>query len=147
MAKVIEGESREFSDPNDITTQVKEYVQVKSSMEMLEARQKSLRSSIFEHIESNGEFDDKGNVFLELPYEIDGVARLEKQKRVTRKIDELTAEEILKENNLEDEVYETVRVVSEDKLMAAFYEGKITEDELERIYPAKVVWALTTKKK
>jgi hypothetical protein len=145
--KIINENPREFADPNDLSTQVKEYLQVKASVEMLEERQKSLRESLFEHIDTAGEFDDKGNVFLELGSAIDGVVRIEKQKRVTRKLDELNAEEILKNNGLEDDVYETVRVVSEDKLMAAFYEGKLTEDELERIYPAKVVWALRTAKK
>jgi hypothetical protein len=145
--KIIDENPREFADPNDINTQVREYLQVKSSLDMLEGRQKTLRDSLFAHIEADGEFDDKGNVFLELGAEIDGVVRIEKQKRVTRKLDEENAEKILSENGIEDDVYETVRVVNEDKLMAAFYEGKITEDELERIYPAKVVWALRTAKR
>ena len=145
--KIIDDNLREFSDPNDLATQVREYLQVKASMDLLETRQKALRETLFQQIDSNGEFDDKGNVFLELGGEVDGVVRLEKQKRVTRKLDADTAESILATNGLEDEVYEVVRVVNEDKLMAAFYEGKLTEDELERIYPAKVVWALTTKKK
>ena len=145
--KIINENPREFADPNDLSTQVREYLQVKASVDMLEERQKALRESLFEHIDTAGEFDDKGNVFLELGSAVDGVVRIEKQKRVTRKLDEISAEEILKNNGLEDDVYETVRVVSEDKLMAAFYEGKLTEDELERIYPAKVVWALRTAKK
>ena len=145
--RVIDENAREFADPNDLATQVREYLQVKSSVDMLEKRQKDLRESLFAHIDADGEFDDKGNVFLELGAEVDGVVRIEKQKRVTRKIDESTAEQILANNNLEEDVYEVVRVINEDKLMAAFYEGKLTEDELERIYPAKVVWALTTKKK
>jgi hypothetical protein len=145
--KIIDDNLREFANPDDLSTQVREYLQVKASMDMLETRQKALRETLFQHIDSNGEFDDKGNIFLELGSDIDGVVRLEKQKRVSRKLDENTAESILATNGLEDDVYEVVRVVNEDKLMAAFYEGKLTEDELERIYPAKVVWALTTKKK
>lgn len=145
--KIIDDNLREFANPDDLGTQVREYLQVKASMELLETRQKALRETLFQQIDSNGEFDDKGNVFLELGADVDGVVRLEKQKRVTRKLDADAAESILATNELEEEVYEVVRVVNEDKLMAAFYEGKLTEDELERIYPAKVVWALTTKKK
>jgi hypothetical protein len=145
--KIIDDNLREFSNPDDLSTQVREYLQVKASMDLLEARQKALRETLFQQIDSNGEFDDKGNVFLELGSDVDGVVRLEKQKRVTRKLDADAAETILATNELEEDVYEVVRVVNEDKLMAAFYEGKLTEDELERIYPAKVVWALTTKKK
>lgn len=145
--KIIDENMREFADPNDVGTQIREYLQVKASMELLETRQKALRETLLTYIDANGEFDDKGNVFLELGSAVDGVVRLEKQKRVSRKLDEDSAEQILANNSLEDDVYEVVRVVNEDKLMAVFYEGKLTEDELERIYPAKVVWALTTKKK
>lgn len=145
--KIIDENLREFADPNDVGTQIREYLQVKASMELLETRQKALRETLLTYIDANGEFDDKGNVFLELGSAVDGVVRLEKQKRVSRKLDEDSAEQILANNSLEDDVYEVVRVVNEDKLMAVFYEGKLTEDELERIYPAKVVWALTTKKK
>lgn len=146
MARVID-EPREFANPDDFDTQVREYLQVKNTAEMLDARKEDLRKSLFSHLEGSGEIDDKGNYFIELPQPIDGIVRLEKQKRTIRKLDEQSAEDILKENGLEDEVYETVRVVNEDKLMAAYYEGKITEDELERMFPAKISWALRTAKK
>lgn len=146
MARVID-EPREFANPDDFDTQVREYLQVKSTAEMLDARKEDLRKNLFSHLEGSGELDDKGNYFIELPQPIDGIVRLEKQKRTIRKLDEQTAEEVLKDNGLEDEIYETVRVVNEDKLMAAYYEGKISEDELERMFPAKISWALRTAKK
>lgn len=146
MARVID-EPREFANPDDFDTQVREYLQVKNTAEMLDARKEDLRKNLFSHLEGSGELDDKGNYFIELPQPIDGIVRLEKQKRTIRKLDEQTAEEILKDNGLEDEIYETVRVVNEDKLMAAYYEGKISEDELERMFPAKISWALRTAKK
>lgn len=140
-----EGQQREFANPDDFNSQVREYIQVKNTADLLEERQKQLRASIFEKLDTDAEIDDKGNLFIELEQPIDGVVRIEKQRRTSRKVDELAAEEILT-GDLE-EVYETIRVVSEDKLMAAYYEGKLTENDLERIYPAKVTWALTTKKK
>lgn len=146
MARVID-EPREFANPDDFNTQVREYLQVKNTAEMLDARKEDLRKNLFSHLEGSGEIDDKGNYFIELPQPIDGIVRLEKQKRTIRKLDEQTAEEVLKDNGLEDEIYETVRVVNEDKLMAAYYEGKISEDELERMFPAKISWALRTAKK
>lgn len=146
MARVID-EPREFSNPDDFSSQVREYIHVKSEIDSLETRRTDLRTSIFETLDESGEIDDKGNIFVELPEVIEGYARVEKTKRVTRKVDEVAAEEILTANDLADEIYETVKVVNEDKLMAAFYEGKLTEDDLERMYPAKIVWALTPKKK
>jgi hypothetical protein len=146
MSKLIEEEGR-FSNPNDLTSQVQEYMKVKEVLASMELRQKELREKIFAQIETSGEEDSNGNLFISLPTEIAGVRTLEKQRRVTRKIDEVVAEEVIEANNLADELYKTIRVVDEDALMAAHYEGKISEDEIVRMYPAKIVWALMTKKK
>lgn len=147
MARVIdEGEVR-FSNPDDIESQISEYAKLKASMEILEARQKELRDKLFQHLDTDGFEDDKGNIQLELPSAIDGIVRLEKQRRVTRKINELRADEIIAERGIGDEVYEMKRVINEDALMAAYYEEKITEEELDEMFPANVVWALRTLKK
>lgn len=145
MVKVIEEEGR-FADPDDVASQVKEYLQVKKTLDEMESRQKELREKLFAQIESEGYEDDKGNVQLDLDSDIFGVVRIEKQRRVSRKIDELKAEELIEANGLGDELYKMVRTIDEDALMAAHYEGRITEDELDEMFPAKVTWALMTKK-
>ena len=40
-----------------------------------------------------------------------------------------------------------VRVIDEDALMAAHYDGDITEEEIDEMFPVTVVWALRTPKK
>lgn len=147
MANIIPEEGSRFEDPESLTAQVREYLKVKSSLELLEARQKELREKLFSQIDTDGYEDDKGNVQLELDEPVGDVIRLEKQRRTTRKIDELKADEIIAEKQLEDTVYKTIRVVDEDALMAAHWDGKISEAELEEMFPAKVTWALMTKKK
>jgi hypothetical protein len=147
MARVSDENSIRISDPDDLGAQVREYLMVKQSLDLMEKRSGELRQSLFEKIEADGEEDEKGNIFVELDAEIDGVVRLEKQRRVTRKLDELAAETIIEEKSLSDELYKTIRVVDEDAVMAAHYEGKLTEEEIETMFPAKVVWALRTAKK
>lgn len=147
MARVADEGSMRISNPDDINSQVREYLMVKQSIEVMEKRQGELRERLFEKIDNEGEPDDKGNVFFELEAEVDGVVRLEKQRRVSRKLDELAADEIITEKKLEDELYKTIRVVDEDAVMAAHYEGKLTEDEIEKMFPAKIIWALRTAKK
>lgn len=144
MARAAE-EAREFDNPNDLTSQVREYAQLKNTTSLLEERQKQIRGTLFGRLDADGEIDDKGNIFIELPEAVDGIVRIEKQRRTSRKVDDIAAEEILVEDL--EEIFDTVKVVNEDKLMAAFYEGKLTENDLERIYPATITWALTTKKK
>jgi hypothetical protein len=146
MAKRIEEEARTFVGPDDVVGQVKEYLFVKKNIDQLDTRSKELRDRLFSHLDEGGYEDDKGNVQLELDAEVDGVVRLEKQRRVTRKLNEPKADEILTELGLKDEIYVMTPVLDEDKLMAAFYEGKITEEQLDDMFPSTVVWALRTLK-
>jgi hypothetical protein len=146
MAKRIEEETRTFVTPDDVAGQVKEYLYVKKNIDQMETRSKELRDRLFSHLDEDGYEDDKGNVQLELGADIDGVVRLEKQRRVTRKLNEPKADEILSELGLKDDIFVMTPVLDEDKLMAAFYEGKITEEQLDAMFPSTVVWALRTLK-
>jgi hypothetical protein len=138
---------RQIMDPNSFESQVREYALLKKSLETLEARQKELRDKLFETLDTDGFEDDKGNLQFELPSEIEGIVRIEKQRRVSRKLNEAKAEEIIDAAGLGVDLYEFKRVINEDALMAAFYENKITEDELDDMFPATVTWALRTLKK
>lgn len=146
MARIIPEEGARFTDPDSLEAQVREYAKVKATLDLMETRQKELREKLFVHLDEDGYEDDKGNVLIELDSAIDGVVAIEKQRRTTRKLDEAVAEEIIARNSLED-VYKTIRVIDEDALMATLYEGRITEEELDQMFPVKVVWALMTKKK
>jgi hypothetical protein len=147
MANIIdEGETR-FSDPDDFNSQIREYVNLKSSLEILESRQKELRDKLFAHLDIEGEPDEKGNLQFVLDEAVGEIVRLEKQRRASRKLDELKADEVIAELGLEDEVYEMKRVINEDALMAAFYEEKISEEQLDEMFPVTVTWALRTLKK
>jgi len=146
MAKLIEEEETRFADPESLEAQVSEYTKLKASMEVLESRSKVLREKLMGALDLTGEEDDKGNIQLVFPSAINGIVRLEKQRRASRKLNELAAETVLEAVGLEDTVYKMVRTIDEDALMAAFYEGQITEDQLDEMYPVHVIWALRTVK-
>jgi hypothetical protein len=146
MVKPI-GEPREFSNPDDPNAQITEYIRLVASIDHMDERRKELREKIFSYLEDEGYEDEKGNLQLPLANPIEGVLRIEKSGRRTRKLDEMTAETIIEQAGLEDEVYEMKRVINEDALMAAYYEGKITEEQLDEMFPTNVVWALRTIKK
>jgi hypothetical protein len=140
-------EPRPFSDPDDPESQIREYIKLTQTIDSLEERKKDLRNKLFEVIDADGEEDSKGNILYNFSAPIDGVLRLEKQRRATRKLDEDVAEEIIKNAGLEDVVYKMVRVIDEDALMAQYYEGNVTEDQIDQMFPTTVVWALRTPKK
>jgi DNA mismatch repair ATPase MutS len=147
MAQVVPEEPREFANPDDLSTQVREYVRLKASIAAMEARSKEIHAKLMAELDQDGEEDDKGNIQLDLESEIEGVVRLEKQRRTKRTLDELKAEEIIAAAGIEDDVYETKRVINEDYLMAAFYNEKVTEEQLDEMFPVVVTWALRTVKK
>jgi hypothetical protein len=146
MPKPID-EPREFANPDDSNSQIREYIKLAQTIDSLEERKKELRTKLFDLLDAEGEEDEKGNVLYHFDSPIEGVTRLEKQRRATRKLDETVAEEIITSQSLEDDVYKMVRVIDEDALMAAYYEGKITEEQIDQMFPTTVVWALRTPKK
>lgn len=145
MARVKNEEPR-FSDENDLISRTKKYAFLKAQLDFLEKEQKALRALLFENLDEIGEEDDKGNLVIELPEEVEGYSSVVKQRRVSRKIDETRAEEIITEHGLEEVLYKTIRVVDEDALMAALYEDVLTEEEVDEMYPQSITWALVLKK-
>lgn len=145
MAKVQPEELRNI-DETDLIARAKKYSFLKSQLDYLEKEQKSLRLDLFEDLDSKGEEDDKGNIVLELPEEVDGYVSIIKQRRVARKIDEDKAEEIITARGMEETLYKTIRVVDEDALMAALYNDELTEAEIDEMYPQSITWALILKK-
>ena len=146
MVDVIPEEGRQFADPESFEAQVREYVRIKESMKAMDARAKELNKKFMEKLDLEGVEDSNGNVQLALGFSADGVVTLEKQRRATRVLDELKADEIIEELGLGLEVYEMKRVINEDALMAAYYEDKISETQLDEMFPTKVTWALWTRK-
>lgn len=145
MARVKAEESR-VSGPDDFETQARQYIFVKKQVDFFESELKKLREQLFEHVDTSGEVDGSGNLFVELPSEIEGIKTIQKQRRVSRKINPEMADNIIMSKGLDGELYKTVQVIDEDALMAALYEGKLTEEEIELMYPEKVVWALILNK-
>ena len=144
MARVKATESRE-EDP--LIKDAREYSFLKQQIEFLEKQQKEVRERLFTQLDEFGEVDDKGNVIIELPEEVNGFGAVVKQRRVSRKIDELVADEIITEKGMEEQLYKTIRVVDEDALMAALYNDELTEAEIDLMYPQKIVWALVMNKR
>lgn len=145
MARVSEQEPRMEQD--ELIAQAKEYAYGKKQIELIEKRQKELREQLFVHIEERGETDDKGNIILELPNDLEDVVAITKQRRVTRKIDEDVAFDIIDEKGLRDKLIKIVEIIDEDALMAALYSDELTEEEIDEMYPQSVVWALVMNKR
>jgi hypothetical protein len=146
MARVSKQDQRTV-DKDNVLSQAQQYAFYKKQVEYFQEQMKSLREDLFEEIEENGEVDSKGNVVFELPKEIEGFVSMTKQRRVTRKIDEDIAFDIIDEKGLRDKLIKTVEIIDEDALMAALYSDELTEEEIDEMYPQTVVWALVMNKR
>ena len=144
MARVKATEGRE-EDP--LIKDAREYSFLKQQIDFLEKQQKEVRERLFTTLDEMGKVDDKGNIIVELPEEVNGFGAVVKQRRVSRKIDELVADKIISEKNMEEQLYKTIQVVDEDALMAALYNDELTEAEIDLMYPQKIVWALVMNKR
>lgn len=144
MARVKASEARE-EDP--LIKDAREFSFLKQQIDFLEKQSKEVRERLFAQLDEIGEVDDKGNIIIELPEEVNGFGAVVKQRRVSRKIDELVADEIITEKGMEEQLYKTIRVVDEDALMAALYNDELTEAEIDLMYPQKIVWALVMNKR
>ncbi len=139
---------REFG-ADDLVSQATEYVSVKKNIDVYEERAKELKTVLFEHIDANGYEDDKGHFWLELPQPIDEYLSLKKEKRRVQKMDPApeSAIEKIKEKGLGGRLLKFVEAIDQDALMAAIYDGTLTEEEVDEMFPVKVTWALTLSKK
>lgn len=144
MAKVADS-TRQPQPMDSVESQVREYKYLKDQIDVLSKRQKEIRNDIMTLIENTGFEDDQGHWWVEFDDEIDGVGALQRQRRVSRSLDEDRAEEVLTEVGLWESCTELKRVVDEDKVMQALYEETLSENEVDEIYPPKITWALVLK--
>jgi hypothetical protein len=141
------GTTRDVTTGIDFLSLTEEYIKLKESMDFMKKRSEEIRTELFQVLDEEGLEDDKGNLWIELPEEITEIRYLQKQCRVKRELDEQVAEEIISENNLGEMVYKTVQVIDQEAVMQALADNLITEEDVDKMYPPKVTWALTTPKK
>ena len=118
---------------------------LKDRMDELTAIQSDVKKNLKQGIEELGEADDRGHIVVDVNDEVSGVARVMNQKRVSKNLDMDVAETVLKERGLYERCVTMVPVLNEDEIMAAFYEGDITEEDIDTMFPSKVTWALVIK--
>lgn len=123
---------------------VRVFEALRRQQEDLAERAKSVRNRLMATLDEYGEVDSKGHRVLDLPEQVDTVTSLVAQRAVSRGLDPDVAEEILKskpgsdddeEFTLYDECIELVPVLNEDTILAARFEGRLTDEEIDRMFP------------
>jgi SOS-response transcriptional repressor LexA len=125
---------------------VQQNVLLKEEADRIAERQKEVKDFINKGLEELGEEDSRGHIVAEINDSVSGISKVVKQKRVSKSLDMETAERILKEKDLESRCFTMVPVLNEEEIMAVFYEGLLTEEDIDAMFPAKVSWALVFNK-
>jgi predicted RNA-binding protein associated with RNAse of E/G family len=119
---------------------VRQYVSIKKDVTELTSRQNELKKRLLESIE-NLPANEKGHRVLEFDDEQVGSVKLTKQRKVIKSLDIDVAEEILIRKGIKDTCIKMVPVLDEDEIMAAFYNGYLTEEDIDTMFPAKEIFA------
>jgi hypothetical protein len=133
-------------DIKEFLEQVRQSVMLKDKIDQLNSLQSEVRSSLKDGVKELGEEDSRGHIVVEVDDEATGIRKVMHQRKVSKSLDIEVAENILKEKNIHERCVTMVPVLNEDEIMAAFYEGLITEEDIDAMFPAKVSWALVMTK-
>jgi hypothetical protein len=144
MPNIIPEEPR-IADTSSFLWKVRSFLKKKSLADQLASEMKADRDALFSHLDDEGEEDDKGNLIITFEEPIEGHTALQKQRRVSRKlVDVDTVTEKLEQLGLRERVVKEVVTlqVDEEELLQAHWEGLISEEDLDALYPATTTWAL-----
>ena len=129
--------------PFDIDTlreEVSAWYALKQQANLLNEEMESRKNRIKAVVQKYGETDpETGSLFLKLGDPLhNGIAELKNQCQTSHRMNEEVTEEILEAKGLWDEMVEWVAVPDEGRIRAAFYDNKISQDELDRMFPTTV---------
>lgn len=125
---------------------VRQSASLKDRIDSLNSLQSEIKDQLRDGVKELGEADDRGHIVVEVNDDVTGISRVMQQRKVSKSLDISIAEDILKEKGLHDSCIMMVPVLDEEAIMAAYYEGKITEEDIDKMFPAKVSWALVMPK-
>jgi hypothetical protein len=132
-------------DKQDIIDLVRQHVTLKDRVDTTVSLQNDIKDKIREGIKELGEENDLGHIVVEIDDEVTGVKRAMQQRKVSKNLDMDVATEVLKEKGLYDRCVMMVPALDEQEIMAAYYENLITEEDIDKMFPARVSWALVIK--
>lgn len=119
---------------------------LKEEIDNLTKRQSDIKERINKTVVAFGEEDDRGHIVIDIDDEVTGITKVMRQKRVSKSLDQSVAEELLEQKGLKDRCLQPIYVLNEEQIMSAYYEGLLTEEDIDKMFPGKVTWALVMTK-
>jgi len=127
-------------DIDSIKRSARQYAALKDEITLLTNRQNELKSRLMSALDEV-EPDTSGHRVFEFTDPNMGDVKLTKQRKVSKNLDMQIAEEILSDKGIKDACIKMVPMLDEAAIMSAFYEGYLTEQEIDAMFPAKETYA------
>ena len=132
-------------DLESIKKHARQFIFLKDEIGVLTTRQNELKARMMAQLDEV-EPDTSGHRILEFNDDTLGDIKLTKQRRVSNPLDMQVADEILTKKGIRGACIKTVEVLDEAAIMAAFYEGHLTEQEIDTMFPPKESYAFIVNK-
>ena len=126
-----------MSNTQNLTNEAKQYIALKEQIKFLSDRQSEIKKRLNEAVQELGEVDGRGHITLELDEDI----KITNQRRVSKTLNMDVADQLLAERGIKEDCIIMIPTVSEDAIMAAFYKGQLSEEDIDSMFPAKVSYA------
>lgn len=123
-------------ETTEIKEDIRQFLALKDNIDLLTKRQTDIKKRLTNSIDEFGSEDEKGHIILNVDDQ-----QIMKQKRVSKSLDINAAEIILTKKGIKDTCIKMVPTIDEAAIMAAFYNGHLTEEEIDTMFPARVTYA------
>jgi hypothetical protein len=124
---------------------LRQFLALKAEAELITNRVNDLKKILIEEVENYGEEGMNGNIYLNIDDDIKGSLTLTKQRKVSKPLDIEIAEKLLEERGIKNECIKMIPTLDDSAIMAAHYTGKLSEEDIDAMFPAKVNWAFIVK--
>lgn len=143
--RTVSRPSKPKPSPHSIADRLLQWVKIRDEMKFMKNRQDQLRDQLMSVVEVEGEPDEKGSLWLDLPepVEHDGktYSQLKRERRVGTVFLEDEAEKLLEEKGLLAEAQKTIVVLDHDEVYRLHQEGKISDEEIDAMFKENVTYA------
>jgi len=127
-------------EDKELKNNIRQYLMLKDELDMITKRQNEIKKRLIEVVDSV-EADDRGHRVLIVEDDALGNVTLTRQRKVFKNLDMQIAEEILTKKGIKDQCIKMIPTIDEAEIMAAFYENYLTEEDIDAMFPSKIVYA------
>ena len=125
---------------DNLKKNARQFLTLKGEMSALADRQSELKKRMTQDLDAV-EPNESGHRVVEFEDDTIGNIKITKQRRVSKTLDMDIADQILTNKGIKNTCVKMIPTLDEAAIMAAFYEGYLTEEDIDAMFPAKETFA------